>query len=47
MNLIRKIINSHSEKDEEFIMAMKKILGFRPKKLIFIKKPLHIVHLKK
>ena len=43
MNLIRKITNSHTEKDEEFIMAIKKILGYRPKKLHFIKKHLPIV----
>ena len=35
MNLIRKITNSHTAKDEEFIMAMKKILGYRPKKVHF------------
>ena len=37
MNLIRKITNSHSAKDEEFIMAMKQILGYRPKKIDFYK----------
>lgn len=37
MNLIRKITNSHSAKDEEFIMAMKQILGYRPKKIHFYK----------
>lgn len=35
MNLIRKITNSHSFKDEEFIKAMRKILGYRPKKIHF------------
>lgn len=35
MNLIRKITNSHTAKDEEFIMAMKKILGYRPRKVHF------------
>ncbi len=35
MNLIRKITNSHSPKDDEFIMAMKKVLGYRPKKINF------------
>jgi ribonuclease-3 len=33
MNLIRKITNSHNTKDEEFVMAMKKVLGYRPKKI--------------
>jgi len=33
MNLIRKITNSHSTKDEEFSKAMRKILGYRPKKI--------------
>ena len=37
MNLIRKITNSHTAKDEEFIMAMKKILGYRPRKVHFYK----------
>jgi len=37
MNLIRKITNSHTSQDEEFIMAMKKILGYRPKKIKFYK----------
>jgi len=35
MNLIRKITNSHSFKDEEFIKAMRNILGYRPKKIHF------------
>lgn len=35
MNLIRKITNSHSFKDEEFIKAMRKVLGYRPKKIHF------------
>lgn len=37
MNLIRKITNSHSAKDEEFVMAMKEILGYRPRKVNFYK----------
>ncbi|MCP4882381.1 MAG: ribonuclease III [Flavobacteriales bacterium] len=37
MNLIRKITSSHSAKDEEFIMAIRKILGYRPKKVDFYK----------
>ena len=37
MNLIRKITNSHSEQDEEFVMAMKNILGYRPRKVEFYK----------
>jgi ribonuclease-3 len=37
MNLIRKITNSHSEQDEEFIIAIKNILGYRPRKVEFYK----------
>ena len=37
MNLIRKITNSHSEQDEEFVIAIKNILGYRPKKIEFYK----------
>ncbi len=37
MNLIRKITNSHSDQDEEFIIAMKNILGYRPRKVEFYK----------
>jgi ribonuclease-3 len=37
MNLIRKITNSHSEQDEEFVIEMKNILGYRPKKVEFYK----------
>ncbi len=47
MNLIRKITNSHSAKDEEFIMAMKKILGYRPKKVNFYKEAFTHSSLKK
>ena len=37
MNLIRKITNSHSEQDEEFVNAIKNILGYRPRKIEFYK----------
>lgn len=37
MNLIRKITNSHSDQDEEFVLAMKNILGYRPRKVYFYK----------
>ena len=47
MNLIRKITNSHTTKDEEFIMAIKKILGYRPKKLPFYKEAFTHSSLKK
>lgn len=47
MNLIRKITNSHSPKDEEFILAMKKILGYRPKKISFYKEAFTHSSLKK
>jgi ribonuclease-3 len=47
MNLIRKITNSHSAKDEEFIMAMKQILGYKPKKIDFYKEAFTHSSLKK
>ena len=47
MNLIRKITNSHSGKDEEFILAMKQILGYRPKKVDFYKEAFTHSSLKK
>lgn len=37
MNLIRKITNSHSDQDEEFVIAIKNILGYRPRKVDFYK----------
>jgi ribonuclease-3 len=37
MNLIRKITNSHSYQDEEFVVAMKKILGYRARNIDFYK----------
>ena len=37
MNLISKITNSNSNPDEEFVLAMKKILRYRPKKVEFYK----------
>lgn len=37
MNFIRKITNSHSNQDEEFISAIKDIIGYKPKKLEFYK----------
>lgn len=47
MNLIRKITNSHSAKDEEFIMEMKQILGYRPKKIDFYREAFTHSSLKK
>lgn len=47
MNLIRKITSSHSVKDEEFILAIKKILGYRPKKVEFYKEAFTHSSLKK
>jgi len=47
MNLIRKLTNSHSAKDEEFIMQMKQILGYKPKKIHFYKKAFTHSSLKK
>lgn len=47
MNLIRKIRNSHTDKDEEFIMAMKKILGYKPRKVKFYKEAFTHSSLKK
>jgi len=37
MNFIRKITGSYSEKDEEFFILMKNILGYKPKNLAFYK----------
>lgn len=37
MNLIRKITNSHSEQDEEFVASMKKILKYRPRTVDYYK----------
>ena len=47
MNLIRKITSSHSVKDEEFILSIKKILGYRPKKVKFYKEAFTHSSLKK
>ena len=47
MNLIRKITNSHTAKDEEFVMALKKILGYRPRKVNFYKEAFTHSSLKK
>lgn len=47
MNLIRKITNSHSEKDEEFVLAIKQIIGYRPKKIHFYKEAFTHSSLKK
>lgn len=47
MNLIRKITNSHTAKDEEFVMAIKKILGYRPRKVEFYKEAFTHSSLKK
>ena len=38
MNFIRKIIESRTEKDEAFLIELKKILGFNPKNLQYYKK---------
>jgi len=35
---IRNILNSHSNKDGNFFIQLKKILGFKPKKIAFYKK---------
>ncbi len=35
MNFIRKITGSYSEKDEEFFILMKNILGYKPKNIAF------------
>jgi len=47
MNFIRKIRNSHSEKDEVFFNVMKNILGYYPKKLNFYKEAFTHSSLKK
>ena len=47
MNLIRKITNSHTAQDEEFIMAIRKVLGYRPKKVHFYKEAFTHSSLKK
>ena len=47
MNLIRKITSSHSAQDEEFIAAIRKILGYRPKKVDFYKEAFTHSSLKK
>ena len=47
MNIIRKITGSHTEKDEEFINAIKRVIGFRPKKINFYKEAFTHSSLKK
>ncbi|MCA0933176.1 ribonuclease III [Lutimonas saemankumensis] len=47
MNLIRKITNSHAGKDEEFVVAIKKIIGYRPRKIEFYKEAFTHSSLKK
>lgn len=47
MNIIRKITGSHSEKDENFISAIKKVIGFKPKNIQFYKKAFTHSSLKK
>lgn len=47
MNIIRKLKGSHSEKDEEFVYAIKKILGFKPKNINYYKKAFTHSSLKK
>lgn len=38
MNMIRKILNSRSEKNGDFFIAMQKIMGFKPKSIKFYRK---------
>jgi len=38
MNIIRKIKGSHSKKDENFISAIKKVIGFKPRNISFYQK---------
>jgi ribonuclease-3 len=47
MNIIRKIKGSHSEKDENFISAIKKVIGFKPKNIQFYQKAFTHSSLKK
>ncbi len=47
MNIIRKIRGSHSEKDENFIYAIKKVIGFKPKNIQFYQKAFTHSSLKK
>jgi len=47
MNIIRKITGSHSEKDENFISAIKKVIGFKPKNIKFYQKAFTHSSLKK
>ncbi|MDH3321821.1 MAG: ribonuclease III [Flavobacteriaceae bacterium] len=47
MNIISKIRGSHSDKDEAIISALKKLLGFKPKKLSHYKEAFTHSSLKK
>jgi ribonuclease-3 len=47
MNIIRKITGSHSAKDEEFISAIKKVIGFKPKNIDLYKEAFTHSSLKK
>jgi ribonuclease-3 len=47
MNIIRKITGSHSVKDEEFISAIKKVIGFKPKNIDLYKEAFTHSSLKK
>jgi ribonuclease-3 len=47
MNIIRKITGSHSERDEDFIYAIKKVIGFKPKNISLYKEAFTHSSLKK
>ena len=47
MNIIRKITGSHSERDEDFIFAIKKVIGFKPRNINLYKEAFTHSSLKK
>ncbi len=47
MNFIRKITGSHPERDEDFIYAIKKVIGFKPKNIQLYEKAFTHSSLKK
>ena len=47
MNILSKITGSHSQEDENFLFAMKKILGFKPRNINLYKKAFTHSSLKK
>ncbi len=47
MNILSKITGSHSKEDEDFLFAMKKILGFKPRNIDLYKKAFTHSSLKK